>query len=109
MDPQQAAPIGDLDEAGYISLGQVMDERELNDFRQALEKLPRRDRDTDTLFFTQKRLEIPALAVFSANGRHVEMLRKIYRRNLRCYFDQFVVKPPNTPSGVFPWHQDAGY
>ena len=90
-------------------LGEVLTPEQVQILRDILADLPARPEDKGTLFFTQLRDQIPPLMEFAANGPHVEAMAQLIGPNLRCWFDQFVVKPPHEDKAEFPWHQDNGY
>lgn len=94
---------------GYIRAGSVLNAAQLDQIRDFLATMPVRPEDKGTLFYTQSRGKSAVLAELAARGPHLPLLRQIIGENLRCWYDQFVVKPPCEASGVFPWHQDNGY
>ena len=101
--------IKEYHEGGFIKLGPVMTKEIVEAFCSFLQTLPRRPEDKGTLFFTQKRGQSPVLAEFAAKGPQVAAMNQLIGPNLRCWFDQFVVKSPSEQAAVFPWHQDNGY
>jgi len=96
-------------EKGYLLLGPLMNADTVAQFLTELDGMPRRPEDKGTLFFTQKRGQNQALAKFAAEGPQVATMLRLIGPNLRCWFDQFVVKPPRENAALFPWHQDNGY
>jgi phytanoyl-CoA hydroxylase len=104
-----SSQIADYRELGFIKLGPVMSPELVDQFRDYLATLPPRPEDKGTLFFTQKRVVSPLLGELAARGPQVNVMNQLIGPNLRCWFDQFVVKPPGSANGVFPWHQDNGY
>jgi len=94
---------------GYILAGTVLTKLQLDQIRDFLATLPVRPEDKGTLFFTQSRGKSAVLAEVAARGPQVSLIRQLVGDNLRCWYDQFVVKPPLESGGVFPWHQDNGY
>ena len=110
LSPSQIATFKDQ---GFLNLGPVMPPELIAQFCAYLATLPPRPEDKGTLFFTQKRGESPLLGQFARTGPQVAAINQLIGPNLRCWFDQFVVKPPATgsqsPDAVFPWHQDNGY
>jgi ectoine hydroxylase-related dioxygenase (phytanoyl-CoA dioxygenase family) len=109
--PIQLSPaqVSEYHQQGFIRLGRVLDDQQVAALMAYLATLTPRPQDKGTLFFTQLRGENPTLGDFAAHGPQVEAMAALIGPNLRCWFDQFVVKPPGIPAQVFPWHQDNGY
>jgi hypothetical protein len=103
------AQLASYHEQGYFLTGPLMEAALIRQFCDYLATLPPRPEDKGTLFFTQKRGENRLLGEFASRGPQVAAMNQIIGPNLRCWFDQFVVKPAHVDSGVFPWHQDNGY
>ncbi|MDZ4742072.1 MAG: phytanoyl-CoA dioxygenase family protein [Verrucomicrobiota bacterium] len=99
-------------ENGYLMLGKVMSDETLEKFRALIPTLPKRPEDKGTFFYTQLRGKHPLIMDFATEGNQIEAMKKLIGPNLRCWFDQFVVKAPDTADkarNTFPWHQDNGY
>jgi len=111
MNPTKlsAADIAAYREQGYLKLGSILTADQIRNFCDELSKMPPRPEDKGTLFFTQKRGGSKLLSDFAAKGPQVAAMNTLIGPNLRCWFDQFVVKAPGESKGVFPWHQDNGY
>jgi len=112
MNPITEKDIQFYNDNGYLMLGQVMTEAQRISLKEIIPHLERRPTDRGTLFFTQLRGKFPAIMDFSREGAHLEAVKKFISPNLRCWFDQYVIKLPDhveKVGGTFPWHQDNGY
>jgi hypothetical protein len=94
---------------GFLRLGRVLTIDQITALTAYLATLTPRPQDKGTLFFTQLRGSNPLLGDFAAHGPQVAAMAALIGPNLRCWFDQFVVKPPGIAGQTFPWHQDNGY
>jgi phytanoyl-CoA hydroxylase len=101
--------LADYRREGYVKLGRLFDEGVIAQHNAYLAGLPRRPGDSGTYFYTQMRGQNQLLREFASRGPQIAAMNQIIGPNLRCWFDQFVVKPAHSDAGVFPWHQDNGY
>ena len=103
-------------EHGFVRLGRVMDDVELQAFRDEELRL-RQGQEVDanakatTLFINNLGWKSEVVREFCQHGGHLPSVRQLLGPNILLWWTQLVTKMPDRSeaSSVFPWHQDCGY
>lgn len=117
-----AAELARYWEQGFLRLGRIFDDPQLEALRAAEARFRRFPQlslgdgktvlpDTSTIFRNQLANYSEPVREVYLRGGHIGWLRQIIGPTVCGFFNQFVTKLPdqNLQTAEFPWHQDNGY
>jgi hypothetical protein len=103
-------------EQGYVILGRVLSDSDLEDLRREEGRFRANARVTEaqrsqTLFFSQVCPYSEVVRHVGTTGAHLDAMQQLIGPGVMLWYTQFVTKMPDGTSGKseFPWHQDNGY